>query len=730
MVRLMSSFLRKMASIKSSLQGIGGRLIGAQMLIVGLTTGGFALAIVSFEHLDDVLNSIIDQRIPVMTAALTLARDGERLNVSAPALVASTSDQERMQRFEAVNSQMTALKTSLEALRHSNLDSAEIDAIEASVRRLMQNLAHINTLVSDGLQTEQAAQTALSDMAKVRDAVQAEIGPAITASTMQITLASKAITTKDDSSNQDLATLSSDLAHALAENRPLLAVQMDMQMAIGTLMDIYSARSQEGVKQQSQKFKGTMRTTHSALKTLPDVLGGRIQGLYAELTRIGNVETGLPALRARRLTLQDQSIALIEENKKETEEISHQIEALSQQTQQDIGTASTQSHKILDQSINVLLIGGALTILLAFFISFWFVGRRIVAPLTKIIDIMRALANGNMAVHIETSTRTDEIGKMSQAVVIFKEHALAVEHLREEQEITKRLNDAKNRANMEAMAQEFEGSLAAVVASISGVTSEVQHGANRLSETAAQGLSRAASVLATSRQASEHIQTVASATEELSGSIAEITRQVSRSADVARNAVGRAEAASKTIRSLEGQTNSIGEVVELITQIASQTNLLALNATIEAARAGDAGKGFAVVAGEVKTLATQTAHATEKITRQIKEMQQASAVAVADVHAISETITEIDGVTTAVAAAIEEQDAVTKEISRSVHDVANHNQEITRSIGELEQSAGFTGQAASDLLNNTIQLTQQSGLLSAKADHFIAGVRSSAVSGG
>ena len=429
MVKLILSFLRRMAPIKASLQGIGGRLIGAQMLIVGLTTGGFALAIVSFNHLDHVLNSVIDQRIPVMTAALTLARDGERLNVSAPALVASTSDQERIQRFEAVNSQMAALKTSLEALRHYNLDSTEIDAIEAGVRRLMQNLSRINALVGDGLQTEQAAQTALSDMTKVRDAVQAEIGPAITASTMQITLASKAITARNDYSNQELATLSSDLAHALAENRPLLAVQMDMQMAIGTLTDIYSARSQEGVKQQSQKFKGTMRTTHSALKALPDVLGGRIQGLYTELARIGDVETGIPALRARRLALQEQSIALIEENKKETEDISRQIETLNQQTQRDIGTASVQSHQTLDQIINALLIGGAITILLAFVISFWFVGRRIVTPLTKIIEIMRALADGNMTVHIETSERTDEIGKMSRAIAIFKEHALAVERL-------------------------------------------------------------------------------------------------------------------------------------------------------------------------------------------------------------------------------------------------------------------------------------------------------------
>jgi methyl-accepting chemotaxis protein len=173
---------------------------------------------------------------------------------------------------------------------------------------------------------------------------------------------------------------------------------------------------------------------------------------------------------------------------------------------------------------------------------------------------------------------------------------------------------------------------------------------------------------------------------------------------------------------------AIGEVVGLITNIASQTNLLALNATIEAARAGEAGKGFAIVAGEVKNLATQTAHATEKITQQVQGVQEASRAAVTHVKGISETIDEINGITAAVAAAIEEQDAVTKEIARNVHDVAICTNGVSDAIGGLEGSAEITGKAASELLHNATQLTEQSAQLSRKTDGFIAGVRLAAAS--
>ena len=714
------------AQAGGSLRGIGGRLLGAQMLIVVLAMSGFVLAVVSFGQLDSVLTGIIDQRVPVMNAALTLARDGERLNVSAPGLVAAATDAERAEKFQAITRQMALLKGGLETLRHFNLDTASLDAVATSVRRLGDNLGRIDALVSDGLKVEESAEGLLSALSKARDSVQSEIGPALSTSTMHITLAGKTIKEKTDASKEELAALSADLVGALAENRPMLVLQTEVQVATGALFDASGAGSVDVVKQSALKFRGSMKSVRGTIKSLPAVLGGRVQGLCDEIMRIGNADAGLPSLRTRRLELKQQSLALIEENKAITNEIAEYIKALTTNAQSGIQDSSRESHVLMDNRSRILWADGIITIVLGMVISFWVVGRRIVTPLADLIVVMRAVAAGDMEVAIPAGDRGDEIGEMARAITIFKENALAVDRLRLEQDGVKRANDARNRAATEAMAKDFEVSISAAVARISAVAADVQRGADRLSDTASAGLVQAATVLAASKSASENVQTVASATEELSSSIAEITHQVTRSADVARDAVTHAGATTTTIRSLEEQTSTISQVVDLITHIASQTNLLALNATIEAARAGDAGKGFAVVAGEVKNLAVQTAHATEQITHQIAGMQQASAAAVADVQAISNTIGEINAITAAVAAAIEEQDAVTKEIAKSVHDVALYTRGVSDAIGGLEGSARVTGDSAAEMLRNAGQLTEQSARLSSEAEQFIAGVRRSA----
>ncbi|CAK0750032.1 methyl-accepting chemotaxis protein [Azospirillaceae bacterium] len=622
---------------------------------------------------------------------------------------------------------MTLLEENLETLRRSNLDATNLDAVKNGVRRLGQNLARIDALVVEGLKIEQSAQVLLTSMIKARDAAQAEIGPAINTLNMRITLIGKTIKERiAEATKEDVTAMSVDLAGALADSRPMLTLQSEIQVATGALIDIFGAKNLDSVKQSALKFRGAMKTTRSALKNLPDVQKGRIQKLYDEIAQIGDANSGIQMLRSRRLDLFEQSTALIEENKKITEEISQDVQKLIRKAQDYIQQSTKESHNLLDERSNFLLILGAATVSIGLFISFWFVGRRIVAPLSGLITVMRDLAGGNMMVSIADNDRSDEIGEMSRAIIIFKENALAIERLRLEQEEAKKAHSIKNRAAMEAMARDFESSIASVATRISTIASDVQRGAGQLSGTANEGLSRAANVLVASQNASKNIQTVASAAEELSCSIAEISHQVTRSVDIARNAVTRVETTMETIRSLENQTGAIGEIVKLITSIAAQTNLLALNATIEAARAGDAGKGFAVVAGEVKNLAVQTAHATEQITKQIKEMQQASEAAVSDVSAVSQVIAGINATTVVVASAIEEQDAVTKAIAKSVHDVATHNQEVAYAIGGLEGSARITGDAANELLQNANQLTEQATQLSFKADQFISGVRKSA----
>jgi len=216
---------------------------------------------------------------------------------------------------------------------------------------------------------------------------------------------------------------------------------------------------------------------------------------------------------------------------------------------------------------------------------------------------------------------------------------------------------------------------------------------------------------------------VASAAEELSASVREITGQTTLSSAAARDAVTRTEAASADISELVDAAAKIGEVVKLINDIAEQTNLLALNATIEAARAGDAGRGFAVVASEVKSLANQTARATQEISEQVGGMQQATNTAVGAMDQIKSIISDIEATSVSIASAVEEQDASTQEIARNVSEVSNGTEEVTSNIHLVNEGATSTGKAATEVLSAAQILTQQSVELRKQVEGFLKNVR-------
>ncbi|PHS28120.1 MAG: chemotaxis protein [Robiginitomaculum sp.] len=200
---------------------------------------------------------------------------------------------------------------------------------------------------------------------------------------------------------------------------------------------------------------------------------------------------------------------------------------------------------------------------------------------------------------------------------------------------------------------------------------------------------QAASVSGAADETSSNVQSLAAGIEELVASVGEINRQVSSALDVSTEAVDQAKSTNGVVSGLADSAQNIGEVVGMISDIAEQTNLLALNATIESARAGDAGKGFAVVASEVKSLASQTAKATEEISKQINEMQNTTQDAVKAIEGISKTISDINEFSTAISAAMEEQTAVTGEMSSNMQTAASGVDNITRGISEI---AGATEQ--------------------------------------
>jgi methyl-accepting chemotaxis protein len=251
----------------------------------------------------------------------------------------------------------------------------------------------------------------------------------------------------------------------------------------------------------------------------------------------------------------------------------------------------------------------------------------------------------------------------------------------------------------------------------------MQTTAQTMSTTADRSSALVNAVASAAEETSVNVQTVSSGTEELSSSIAEIGRQVVTSAEIARKAVDEAGATDATMQGLADNASRISVVVDLIQVIASQTNLLALNATIEAARAGEAGRGFAVVASEVKSLASQTAKATDEIRAQIASMQQVATTAVGAIRNIGKTIAEINEVTAAIAAAVEEQGSATREIARNIQQAAGGTSEVSSNITGVSTASAEAGTAANDVLKASEALRSEADMLRTEIDAFLKNIR-------
>ena len=360
----------------------------------------------------------------------------------------------------------------------------------------------------------------------------------------------------------------------------------------------------------------------------------------------------------------------------------------------------------------------AVTALLVFVIV-----RSITGPVGALTGVMHKLADGDKTVDVFGRDRKDEIGAMAQAVEVFKQNAIEMERMEAEQAEQKVRTEEQRKAEMLQMADGFEASVMGVVESVSSSASQMENSAQSMSGTAQQASAQSANVATASQQATANVQTVASAAEELAASVQEIARQVADSSQISNEAVSEADRVGHQMQELAEASQRIGEVVDLINDIAGQTNLLALNATIEAARAGDAGKGFAVVASEVKNLANQTANATGEIAGQIGSIQDATSGAVKAIEGIAGTIRKINDIAATISAVVEQQGSATGEISMNVQQAAKGTQEVDDNITQVSRGADETGAAAGEVLSAAKDLTQQSGSLKQEVEEFLQRVR-------
>ncbi|MDY0871848.1 methyl-accepting chemotaxis protein [Dongia rigui] len=419
----------------------------------------------------------------------------------------------------------------------------------------------------------------------------------------------------------------------------------------------------------------------------------------------------------------DEASALFKgEARQHFDDASTTLTALAKLNKDGASAASATGDAIYASSRMIVIVSLVVAILFGVVAAVVLV-RGISGPATAIASTLQTMATGNLDIKVPETDRRDEMGDIAKASLVFQEGMIKARKLDQEakQEAERQ---AERGRQVELAVTAFETVITEVVAVVSAAATELQSTAQTLSATAEETAQQSTAVAAATEEMSQNVQTVASATEELSASISEISSQVSESTRIVGNAVDQANDTNAKVKSLSEAALKIGEVVNLINDIAGQTNLLALNATIEAARAGEAGKGFAVVASEVKTLATQTSRATDEIAAQIRSIQEATDQSATAIGTITQTIGRVNEISTGIASAVEEQGAATQEISRNVQQAAAGSAEVSSNIVGVTQASQQTSAGSTQVLSAASELAHNGERLKREVDTFLHKVRS------
>jgi methyl-accepting chemotaxis protein len=692
--------------------GVRGSLFAAFALIAGMAIVISAGAGVVLGHLGGTMLDLSARDIPRLAASLQLSAQSASLASQGPALLASRSEESLNDRARKMKETQAVTFEKLGEVIELGADKAVVAALSQTIKNIDETIKSLVTAARERLEAAAQHEKQYHALRSAQADFVAAASPAMMDAQAQINAILGSANLSQDDATQAARTVD-QLGNVTASGN-LMASEM-----IAAL----SASSSATLEAIEKEFKDTQARVKSNLELLPKNGGTKaVNDAALKLMTLGDGKAGVFKVRQKELDASDYGQVVLDETRKLNVGLGISVQQLVNGVQTETDASTWQARKEISQATAVMLALGALTLIGSVLFVWLYVGRSILRRIGNLQRSMRLLSDGDLEAEIYRSSQRDEIAAMANSLQIFRESMVEARALSADQD-KDRIAKAERASRMEARILEFEATVRSALESLQASANSMQETAQSMAATADQSSALVSAVASAAEETSVNVQTVSSGTEELSSSISEIGRQVITSAQIARKAVDEAGATDATMQGLAENASRISVVVDLIQVIASQTNLLALNATIEAARAGEAGRGFAVVASEVKSLANQTAKATEEIRAQIASMQQVTTSAVGAIRNIGETIAEINEVTTAIAAAVEEQGAATREIARNIQHAAGGTAEVSSNIVGVSTASGEAGMAAAEVLNASVGLRREADVLRSEIDAFLSNIR-------
>ena len=700
--------------------GLRGRLFLAFAAVAGTTVVAALAASFLFAQIGGQLREVAERNIPEVIATLGLASNAEGLRAIAPSLLSAETPQEREAQLKVLAEAQSVVTKQLELLDADEADHAAMAEIGDKARLLKGKLTALGAAVAERHTMRDARAKVVRDLAEAQKALLAKLEPAL-AQARQAVASAAAEPGPDEAQAASLQRLQDEL---LPRERGLTDLIAAVDFAVGILGRASSTGEKDAIDAMERDFTAMAERIAEMAKPFagPDGTPPSFGPALDDVLDLGSGAQTVFELRRQEIAAQQSARKIVNDAAVITDQLNASVAARVAAVGDKTKAATERSDAAIVSGRLVMLAIAAASVVAASLFVWLYIGRNLVARLVGLARTMQVIAAGELDTEIPGAERRDEIGGMAQALAVFRDGILAANQLAAEKAEEERAAQQRAAA-IETATAGFNAGATSALAAVAGASGDMQGTAERMSAAAHQASAETEAVAAAAAQAAGNVQTVAAATEELSASIREIAGQVAESARIAEQAVSRVALSRDTVHELSRAAQQIGEVVGLINSIAGQTNLLALNATIEAARAGEAGKGFAVVASEVKSLATQTAKATEGITAQVAAIQGSTVKAVEAIKAVGEIIGRMSEIATTVAAAVEEQQATTQAIAQNIGEAATGTQSVSAHIADLSEVANAAGRSAEEVLAATARLSDESEALRGEVDRFLGQIK-------